>query len=209
MGVSNNIYIKGFIFLTIIFPLVCNCERDCKTFKKNVSVCKLLTACQLLVKNNVTICGDLKVTGTLNVGTGTPFVGSGPVFSDYAYVYNTNRPIIAINGTVNFTTNGPLSGFTHIAGTDQITVINPGVYVINFYLSSYGQNRVEVYVNGSALPQHPSSYSLTDSEAGKNFGQCILQLSANDVITLVNTSGVALPLTGGVVTASIMIERLA
>jgi hypothetical protein len=210
MGVFNNNYVKGFIFLTIIFPLVSNCSRDCKKFKKNVSVCKKLTACSLLVGNNATISGDLTVNGGINVG------GGGPVGAQYAYVYTpTTIPAIVAGATVPFNFNGPISsGIIHstVTNADQVTVLKAGTYAITWFVSVPESNpvlviRFEIYVNGASLSAQSSSYTQAD-DGGQDIGQCILSLAANDVITLVNT-GANHPLAGGFVGASIIIRKIA
>jgi len=48
---------------------------DCKKFKKNVSVTKMLTACRFLVKTCATICGSLTVNGESFFNGGVIFNG--------------------------------------------------------------------------------------------------------------------------------------
>ncbi|MFC1842387.1 hypothetical protein ACFLYU_01895 [Candidatus Dependentiae bacterium] len=65
-------YFKALAFLLMLTSSVTLC-RKCKKFKRNVCVCKKLTASNLLIKNNTTICGALNVNGPIN---GVPFPDS-------------------------------------------------------------------------------------------------------------------------------------
>lgn len=131
---------------------------------------------------------------------------------NYGYIYNLPAQTVAIEAPVLFSSNGPLSGFTHTPGTSQITVTTAGVYRLDFSASGTEVNQFALSVNGTAVPE--TTYG---SGAGtqQNNGQAILSLAAGDVITLVNHSSAAaigLPsVVGGTqanVNASIIVEQL-
>ncbi len=131
---------------------------------------------------------------------------------NYGYIYNLPAQTVAIEAPVVFSSNGPLSGFTHLLGTSEITVTTAGVYLVDFSASGTEVNQFALSVNNVAVPQ--TTYG---SGAGtqQNNGQAILNLAAGDVITLLNHSSAAaigLPsVVGGTqanVNASIIVEQL-
>ncbi len=88
-----------------------------------------------------------------------------------------------------------------------------GVYAVTFSVSGVEPNQFALFVNGA-----PVTDTVYGSGAGtqQNTGQVILNLSAGDVLTLVNHSSAAAvilqTLAGGTqtnVNASLLIEKLA
>ena len=100
----------------------------------------------------------------------------------------------------------------HAPGTSQIVIEAPGAYEVRFIVSGTEPSQFAVFANGFLIPG-----SVYGSGAGtqQNVGQVIVQLAANDVLTLRNHSSAAavgLPsVVGGTqanVTASLTIQRL-
>jgi hypothetical protein len=119
---------------------------------------------------------------------------------------------VAIEAPVLFDTNGPLSGFTHVAGTSAVEALSTGTYLIDFSVSGTQVDQFAVMDDGTVVPG--STYG---SGAGtqQNDGQVIVSVTAGDLLTLVNHSsaaGIGLASTiGGTqanVNASLMIEQL-
>jgi hypothetical protein len=131
---------------------------------------------------------------------------------NYGYVYNETPQTVALESPVVFDTNGPLSGFTHIAATSAVGVVSTGTYRIDFSTSGTQVNQFALADNGIVIPG--TTYG---SGAGtqQNDGQVIVNLTAGDVLTLVNhSSAAAIGLAstiGGTqanVNASVVIEQL-
>ncbi|MGD0312110.1 MAG: collagen-like protein [Acidimicrobiales bacterium] len=119
---------------------------------------------------------------------------------------------MAVEGAVLFDSNGPLSGFTHTAGSASITVGSTGTYLVDFSISGTEPNQFSLFDNAS--PVAGTTYS---SVAGtqQDGGQAVVSLAAGDVVTLVNhSSSAAVGLASDIggtqtnVNASIVIEEL-
>ena len=131
---------------------------------------------------------------------------------DYGYIFNTTGETVAIESAITFSNNGPLSGFTHTAGTAAINVASTGTYLVTFSVSGVEPGQFTLMDNGS-----PLSGTTYGSGAGtqQDDGQVIVNLTAADALTLVNHSSAAAvtlqTLAGGTqtnVTASMIIEQL-
>jgi hypothetical protein len=127
-------------------------------------------------------------------------------------VYNTGAQNVAIEADVAFGVNGPLVGFTHLAGTTQLTVATAGIYRIEFSVSSVEPNQFTAMLNGAVLPG--MTYGSGAGTQG-NDGHAIVNLAAGDVVTLRNHSSAASvtlqTLDGGTqtnVNASMLVERV-
>ena len=148
--------------------------------------------------------------GTGGTGaTGPPGPAGQPNYGD---IYNLTSRTVAVEAPISFDSNGPLSGFTHVAGSSSITVVSAGTYLVNFSVSGVEPNQFTLFVNGVPVPR--TTYG---SGAGtqQNNGQAMLVLAAKDVLTLVNHSSAAAvtlqTLAGGTqtnVNASLIIEQL-
>ncbi|MFJ7933895.1 collagen-like protein [Sporosarcina sp. NPDC096371] len=152
-----------------------------------------------------------------------PFRATGPAGStttettcglcEYGYIYNLTPQTVAIEADVLFDTNGIMTpGITHIPGTSQISVINPGVYEVTFSVSGTEPNQFALFRNGL-----PVAGTIYGSGAGtqQNNGQAIITIAAFDVLTLRNHSSAAAvglaSVIGGTqanVNASILIKML-
>jgi hypothetical protein len=131
---------------------------------------------------------------------------------DYGFVYNTSAETVAIESDITFDTNGPLSGFTHTAGTSGVVVGATGTYLITFSVSSVQPGQFTLMVNGAAIPG--TTYGSGAGTQQDN-GQAIVTLTATDVLSLRNHSSAAAvalqTLAGGTqtnVNASILINQL-
>lgn len=132
---------------------------------------------------------------------------------DYAYVYNTTAETVAVESDVTFSTNGPLSGFTHTAASASIDVVSTGTYLIRFSVTGTQASQFTLMDNGVAVAG--TTYGSSNAPE-QNQGQAIVNLTAADVLTLRNhTSSTAVTLetlAGGTqtnVNASILIQQLA
>jgi hypothetical protein len=111
----------------------------------------------------------------------------------FAYIFNRLSAVIAAGEAIAFDSNGPLSGFTHIAGSSDITILNSGTYTATFSVSGVEPNKFGLTVNGSPTAVFGSLYGFV-AGTPQNTGQVILVLSAGDVLTLSNFTGTAITL---------------
>jgi len=157
------------------------------------------------------VTGATGSTGSTGATGVTGATGASPVL-DYGYIYNTGAQVVAIGSPVTFDTNGVLSGLIHAPGTSQITVVSAGIYEVDFSVSGVEPNQFALFVNGV-----PDPGAIYGSGAGtqQTTGMAILQLSAGDVIELLNHSSASAvtlqTLAGGSesnVNASILIKSL-
>ena len=133
--------------------------------------------------------------------------------SEYAYIYNLNAQVIAIESPVMFSNNGVIVGeITHTPGTSTISIGTAGDYAIWFTVSGVEPNQFTLFINAS-----PVSGSTFGSGAGTqtNSGMVIITAAAGDVLQLGNhTSAAAVTLqtlAGGTQTntnASILIQKI-
>jgi BclA C-terminal domain/Collagen triple helix repeat (20 copies) len=130
----------------------------------------------------------------------------------FGYIYNLTPQTVAIDGAVLFDSNGPLSGFTHTAGSASIAVVSAGIYLVDFSVSGTEPNQFSLFDNATAV-----AGATYGSGAGtqQNGGQVIVSLAAGAVLTLVNHSSAAAvglaSVIGGTqanVNASVVIEQL-
>ncbi|MDD3392690.1 MAG: hypothetical protein PHE54_04050 [Bacilli bacterium] len=87
----------------------------------------------------------------------------------------------------DFSNNGPLQGVIHLAGSEDITVTETGVYEIDYNISTtlgVGAT-IALAVNG-VIDDSANVPVLTD--IGNASGTAMLSLSAGDIVTLVNNS---------------------
>ncbi len=133
--------------------------------------------------------------------------------SSYAYIYNLEAQVVAIEADVNFSDNGVIVGpITHAPGTSSINLGSAGDYSISFNAAGVEPNQFAIFQNGALV-----AGSVYGSGAGTqpNPGMVIITASAGDVLTLRNhssSSAVTLQtLAGGTQTnsnASIIIQKL-
>jgi hypothetical protein len=121
---------------------------------------------------------------------------------------------VPLEEAVSFDSNGILGpGITHTPGTAEITVLDAGIYAIDFSASTTEPSQLALFADGTVIPG-----AIYGSGAGtqQNAGQVIVALPANSVITLRNhTSAAAVGFQAGAggtqpsVNASIAIEKIA
>jgi hypothetical protein len=144
---------------------------------------------------------------------GPPGPQGTPGQPNYGEVYNLGSQVVAIEAPIIFDSNGPLSGFTHVAGSSGISVGAAGTYLVKFSVSALQSSQFALFDNGV-----PIAGTTFGSGAGtqQNNGQAIVTLAAGDVLTLVNHSSASAvllqTLAGGTqpnVNASVIIQQLA
>jgi hypothetical protein len=120
--------------------------------------------------------------------------------------------VVAIEADVAFSSNGILSGITHVPGTSTFTVVNAGTYEIAWIVSAVEPSQFSLFVNGVA-----DAGTIYGSGAGtqQNNGQALVNFAAGDALTLRNHSSAAAvtlqTLAGGIqanVNASFMVRKL-
>ena len=147
------------------------------------------------------------------VGPAGPQGPAGMGLSSYAYIYNLEAQVVAIEADVNFSDNGVIVGpITHAPGTASISLDSAGDYAIWFNVAGVEPNQFAIFQNGA-----PVNGSVYGSGAGTqpNPGMVIITASAGDVLTLRNHSSASAvtlqTLAGGTQTnanASIIIQKL-
>lgn len=114
--------------------------------------------------------------------------GQGGVL-DYAYIFNLGAISVAIDAPILFDNNGFMSGgFTHVASTGPIVIVNSGMFDVIFSISAAEPNQFALYINGTPVP-----YIIYGSGAGtqQNVGFGIFPAFTGDVIEVVNHSSAA------------------
>jgi hypothetical protein len=132
--------------------------------------------------------GNTGATGAIG-NTGATGATGTTVF-DFAYIYNLIAQVVPLETDITFDTNGPISaGFTHIAGTASINVVNAGTYNIIFSVSGVEPNQFSLFVNGAPT----SVVTVYGSGAGtqQNTGFGTVVLGAGDVVTVRNHTSAA------------------
>ncbi|MDR3647064.1 MAG: collagen-like protein [Candidatus Babeliales bacterium] len=151
-------------------------------------------------------------TGSTGLRGTTGATGIGGVLG-YGYFYNLTAQVVAVEGAISFDNTGPVLNLLHIAGNAAINIINTGVYAITFSVSGAESNQFAIFVNGVA---NTTTIYGSGAITQQNTGQTIIQLTAGDIVTIVNHTS-ATPITlattiGGTqasVNASILIVQLA
>ena len=133
--------------------------------------------------------------------------------SEYAYIYNLDAQVVAIEADISFSSNGVIVGtITHAPGTSTIQIGSAGDYSIWFYANGVEPNQFTLFQNGA-----PVSGSVYGSGAGTqgNTGMVIITAAAGDILTVRNHSSASAvtlqTLAGGTQinsNASILIQRL-
>jgi hypothetical protein len=157
--------------------------------------------------------GDQGPTGTQGDQgpTGAQGIAGATSLQAYAYIYNQSAQMVAVDGDVMFDSQVVLFGFTRPTAS-QVQVVNSGLYLITFLVSSADPNQFAILVNNSTIA--PGSVYGSGTVDISNVGQSYVFLNTNDTLTLHNTTGAAVTLpnpTGGTqtaVNASITIESV-
>ena len=133
--------------------------------------------------------------------------------SEYAYIYNLDAQVVAIEDDISFGSNGVIVGtITHTPGTSTIQIGTAGDYSIWFYAIGVEANQFTLFQNGA--PVAGAIYGTGAGTQGNN-GMVVITAAAGDVLTVRNhsaASGITLQtLAGGTQTnsnASILIQKL-
>ena len=133
--------------------------------------------------------------------------------SQYAYIYNTDGEIVALEAAINFDSNGITTpGIIHAPTAAGTRLVEAGDYKFTFSVSATQSNQFALFVDGVEAPG--ATYG---SGAGtqQNIGQVILTVPAGALVTVVNhtsSAGVTLETPAGGtrqnVNASLVIEKL-
>ena len=109
-----------------------------------------------------------------------------PASTEFAYVYNLREQTVERDSPVVFDSTGAISGIRHTNGAAEIVIRNSGSYLISYSVSGTAPNQFALFVNRVVLSQ-----SVYGSGAGtqQNNGQVIVELLAEDIVTLVNVTG--------------------
>lgn len=132
---------------------------------------------------------------------------------EYAYIYNTNTQVVALEGDIIFNTNGTIVGpITHAPATSTIQIGSAGDYVVWFYTEVVEERQFTLFQNGTAVDG--AIYGAGSGTQGGT-GMVIITAATNDVLTVRNhssTSSVTLQsLAGGTQlnsNASIVIQKI-
>ncbi len=128
---------------------------------------------------------DTGTTGTAKT-TRLAEYGSSQGLSEYAYIFNFLSQTITAEKNIAFSNNGIItSGISHTPGTDVISLINAGQYLIYFYVLGVRTNQFTIYHNNS--PVLGSTYSSMSATQPIQ-GMVIITASAGDYIVLKNSS---------------------
>lgn len=133
--------------------------------------------------------------------------------SEYAYIYNLDAQVVAIEADVSFSSNGIIVGtITHAPGTSTIQIGSAGDYSVWFYSNGVEPNQFTLFQNGA-----PVSGSIYGSGVGTqgSTGMVIITAAAGDILTVRNHSSASAvtlqTLAGGTQinsNASILLQKL-
>lgn len=125
--------------------------------------------------------GSTGATGATGV-TGAPGTGTS---TEYAYIFNTDPQVVAVDGDVSFSNNGLGGAVTHPLSSPVMIMNTSGTFEIDFSVTAVEPNQFGIYVNS-----HPIASSVYGSGAGtqQNDGTTIVSLSVGDVVALRNPS---------------------
>ena len=115
----------------------------------------------------------------------TKYVCNGaPASTIFAYIYNLTKQTVAVDTAVVFDSTGLISGISH-KGSD-VVISSSGLYLITYSVSGTEPNQFAFFVNGRLL--EGSIYGAGAGTQQSN-GQVIVELRAEDIVTLVNITG--------------------
>lgn len=109
--------------------------------------------------------------------------------AEYAYIYNLDAQVVAIEADIVFSSNGVIFGtITHAPGTSTIQIGSAGNYSIWFYATGVEPNQFTLFQNGA--PVAGSVYGTGARTQGNN-GMVIITAAAGDILTVRNHSSSA------------------
>ena len=103
------------------------------------------------------------------------------------------RATVQGGSDIPFSSNGPSSGVSHDGGAKEMTVSQPGDYLIEYQASTSSDigSSLALAVNGQV---QPSTVALRRDSLGVVSGKAVLRLQAGDSLTLRNNSSSAITL---------------
>jgi hypothetical protein len=130
----------------------------------------------------------------------------------YGYVYtlpNNDTDTIAGGNAIRFSSNGPLLNIIHSVGSKGITIQKSGTYMINYSVNAIGIPEAVIAIAVNDIID-PSTRIKVLTPNTRIFDTIILNLTANDVITIVNDSHYNLSIDDGpIVGAQLTIIQIA
>ena len=137
----------------------------------------------------------------------------------YGYVWTQGRTgdaaVIAINGNVPFTNNGPLFGVSHTVPSTDVFITAAGTYAITYSVNTNEPSAFELFLNGVAIAgsrySQPSPLNQNQGQVIVTIPQSAILLPSGALLQLRNVSGAPVTLSnfGGLnVEASLLIDRL-
>ncbi|MDD4298802.1 MAG: hypothetical protein PHS98_04165 [Bacilli bacterium] len=108
----------------------------------------------------------------------------------FGYIYtlaDSETDTIAGGSAIEFSTNGPLYNISHAIGAESITIKNSGSYLINYSINAQGNPNAIVALAVNNIVNTSTRIKLLTANTHV-FGTAILNLTANDTLTLVNDS---------------------
>jgi hypothetical protein len=155
--------------------------------------------------------GPIGAPGPTGATGATGATGGGLI--NCAYIYNLSPQSVGVEEDVIFDSTGLItSGFLHIGPSQNIQILNTGIYQATFSISGSTSNQFALFLNGTLIPG--SIYGSGDTTQ-QNTGVVIFVATAGDILTVRNhTSALGVTLTspiGGTqanVNASISILQL-
>lgn len=128
----------------------------------------------------------------------------------YGYIYSLSATAVTVapNNDIVFTNNGPLDCITHTPNTAQIFIRKSGVYQVFYSVNTTVGvgGSISLAVNGTVDPATTIPIQIAASNTA---GKAILNLRAGDILTLRNSSTVAITLAiAPAVGAQLTLERI-
>ena len=107
-----------------------------------------------------------------------------PFATAFAYIYNLGEQTVDKDAAIDFDSTGPISGVSHRGKEIGITI--SGFYLITYSVSGTEPNQFALFVRDQMVE---TSIFGTGARTQQNNGQVIVELRAEDIVTLVNVSG--------------------
>lgn len=177
----------------------CDCNSNqCSNKCDDNSDCKYNCECDCDYNNDCGCdchpnycCGVTGATGEIGPTGPTGATGATGTsgITEYAYIYNVDAQVVAIEADISFSANGIIVGtITHAPGTSTIQIGSAGDYAVWFHVNGVQPNQFALFQNGA-----PVTGAVYGSGAGTqgNDGMVIITAAAGDVLTLRNHSSSA------------------
>ena len=103
----------------------------------------------------------------------------------YYFLNSATLQTLNLEDAVSFTFPGPLKKVNFIPGKETITILESGIYKVNFDLQSKQPAQFTIFLNNVAIP---SGIAGTDSGSGQVSIRQLLELKKHDVLSVKNHS---------------------